>query len=224
MSLVVTKKKNSMKSKMIKIYATILLVLLGVIVLPWLMRDQATSQEYIQNVPFNLSQFTSENISQINVKNKSQEYVLQKNGDAWHIVAQIISEAVEDGQEEQGESIDEQADKKKIETLFESFTQTTARELVARTVQSHKNFEVSDNASFTIEIAEGTINHRFIIGKTGSGTNTFYLRKADADQVYLMSGSLRTILETKIENWQQSSDEESDDATQNQENMSKVEQ
>jgi len=177
-----------MSKQFIKIIAIIFAVLAIIIAWPWLnkvINPQKTNS--MDKVSVNLAQFTPETVTKISIKKGNEEKVLSFSNNQWLI-----------GNDE--------AEMDKVKQLFQDMANLKIKEMVSENQDNWKKFEVTADTGFQLTITQNGQESVFFIGKSGTATDDFYIRKDGIKNVYLVNGGLRDKLGWEETKWKKAAE------------------
>lgn len=89
-----------------------------------------------------------------------------------------------------------------ISIFLENIKNASISTVASTNPQNHETFEVTDEKATIVELfQEGSHSQKFLIGKQGSTTNTFYARLPETAKVYLVTGNVRSYLLRDVDDW-----------------------
>lgn len=125
--------------------------------------------------------------------------------------SKIVIAVFKDGKEEDKKELAKQdggwtvngfeASAAEIDDFFKTLAVLDVRSLVSKNPQNHSNFEVTQDDGIALSLVKNDAETVFIIGKRGVGADSFYAKKKDSKNVYLVSGLLRGKLLQEISLW-----------------------
>lgn len=130
------------------------------------------------SVEIDFSQFTEDSIEKFSIKKDEDEKVFTKEGGRW-----LVNEF--------------DASEKEVKSFFDSLAACEEKSLASKNPENHTNFEATEEKGYVLTINDQTS----IIGRSGPDYNSFYAKKKDSPNVYLLSGSLRTKLAQDLTAW-----------------------
>jgi hypothetical protein len=131
----------------------------------------------------NLSSFTPTTVDKISISKKGEaEKVLSKEQGIWKI-----------------NGFD--ASPKEINGLFGDLKKLNVETLVSKNPENQKNFALNEESGTTISFFPGGANSTVIIGREGSLPDSFYVRKKESSNVYLVSGPLANRISQDVLSW-----------------------
>jgi len=93
------------------------------------------------------------------------------------------------------------ADSGAVARFWETMIDASVDGLVGRNPANHARLGVSPDSAWTLEVVGSDGSRDILVGKSGSRYGTTYVRLPDADEVYLVEGSLRPIVTRDLESW-----------------------
>ena len=179
-----------MNNKFLKI-ATFIFVSLGLIVaIPWLSELFNTKKPNpMDKTSVNLAQFSQKTVSKISIKKGDNEKVLAFSNNKWLI-----------GNDE--------ADENKIKQLFQDLADLKVKEMVSENQDNWGKFEVTPESGLRLTLTQDGKEQVFFVGKAGTASGDFYLRKEGIKNVYLVNGNLRDKLEWDASKWKKTNQNE----------------
>jgi hypothetical protein len=124
-------------------------------------------------------------IDKVELVKGAQKIVLEKSGIEWMITSPIYYRA---NQTEAGDLIKTARDMK-LESL------------VSSNPQKQSLFSVDSTGTQVLLYQQGNQKAAFVVGKTGGNFMTTYVRKADANEVYLAQGMLGVMFDKQVRDW-----------------------
>ena len=126
--------------------------------------------------------FTQDNSSTVTVKQKGQEINLKKDGGQWRVNEFSISASA-------------------LKDLFEGLKNLEPLSLASRNLEKEEDFEIKPDMGTILSLKKGETVQDFVLGKTGNVWGTFYLKKQDSKNIYLVKGSLKEVLGHDLSWW-----------------------
>lgn len=165
-----------------------LLVLGGIFIVLAVIASSSWWGEYLtigkksSNAELDFSAFTKETTGKISiVKKGEEEKVLSKEGSAWKIAGF-------------------EASVKAMDDFFAALKELKTESLASKNPENYASFGVGDDA-YTLSLTKGKMETTFIIGNRGPTFSSFYARKKDGTNVYLVEGSLSDKLSWDVSAW-----------------------
>ena len=95
------------------------------------------------------------------------------------------------------------ADKQEIDDFFRELHNTRIGSMVSKNRANHQSFNVDDKHGYKLTIVplSDKTEKSFIIGNEARGFDSFYIRKAGDDRVYIAHSRLRRFLENDLDSW-----------------------
>jgi len=130
----------------------------------------------------------TEEIDFIRIKNEKGEMVMRKVGANWKVT----------------EPFDYLANQSYATTLLEKVTELKLETYISDNTEKHSLYELDDLTAKYVEIGKdgGTID-KFYCGKASDSYTHTYVRKADSDKVWLVSGSPRSSFSRDPKQWRE---------------------
>ncbi|MBT3356469.1 DUF4340 domain-containing protein [bacterium] len=175
-----------MNPKNIKLLAIVFTGLLVIAVFPWLKQKITPTKEIaskFENISVNFSQFSKENTEEISIKQGDQETVLSLRDGVW-----MVNE--------------KEASQEKIVTLFQEFNLAKVQKQSSKNKANQAKFEVNQEQATILTITSDSKDTVFFIGKSGPSFDSFYARKKEIVNVYLVDGNLKNILSVDEVAWE----------------------
>lgn len=89
-----------------------------------------------------------------------------------------------------------------IQSLFDALAKSTVAELAATSRSSHSRMGIDSASGKKLRfIKGGKLLAELVVGQRGPGYQGAYVRKAGADEVYLVRGSLPDVVERYVDEW-----------------------
>ncbi len=95
------------------------------------------------------------------------------------------------------------ADKQEIDAFFREISNTRIGSMVSKNRANHQSFNVDDEHGYKLTIVpiSDKSEKTFIIGNEARGFDSFYIRKAGDERVYIAHSRLRRFLENDLDSW-----------------------
>lgn len=134
------------------------------------------------NAEFDFSVFTKETTEKIAIAKKGEEEkVISKENSAWKIAGFDAST-------------------KAIDDFFATLKELKTESLASKNTENHASFGVDDEA-YTLSLTKSGQTTTFVIGNRGPSFSSFYARKKDGTNVYLVAGSISDKLSQTVSGW-----------------------
>jgi len=137
-------------------------------------------KEVVNDLPF--QSFTNENTKSITIHKKADSALLTKEVNSWKIASYSASP-------------------KEIESFFSALKESTIERVVSKNIQNQSEYELASDSGTFVTINSANNTSTFVVGKVGPETGSFYAKKMDSDNVYLVKGPLRDIISAKALDW-----------------------
>lgn len=125
-------------------------------------------------------------VDYIKIRNEDGELAMKKVGVNWKIT----------------DPFDDKANQSYVQTLLEKVTGLTIETFITDNPDKYTLYELDELAAKYIEIGkEGGLIDSFYCGKSSESYTHTYLRKADTDDVYLVTGTPRSSLTRQPTHW-----------------------
>lgn len=147
---------------------------------PWWSR-QLLPQKEGTSFNFSLSGFTQEAVKKLTIKER-EELTLVKQDGTWQVN-------------------DYPASPTQIGDLFQALANSKVDTLVSKNPESHEKLGVAEDSGFLLAITQDDSTSEFIIGKPGPVIDSFYARKKDSHEVYLILSAVRDKLTQTVSEW-----------------------
>lgn len=170
-----------MKSSTIKILVGILGVLLLITFSPQI-GEKFKDKTQIKNDEIILNTFTKDTVSSVQIKKGKEEVILSKEGSGWNIASFSASS-------------------QKVDSFFSGLKEAKTGNIVSRNSQNLGEFSLASDSGTLITFQGQEGNHTFVIGKQGPETGSFYAKKEESQNVYVISSSLLDSLKTSTDDW-----------------------
>lgn len=165
-----------------------LLILGGIFIVLAIAASSSWWGEYVNvgkkssNAELDFSVFTKENTEKIAIAKKGEEEkVLSKEGITWKIAGF-------------------EASAKTIDDFFTTLKELKTESLTSKNPENYSSFGVGDDA-YTLSLTKSGQIATFVIGKQGPSFSSFYARKKDGANVYLVAGSISDKLSQTVSGW-----------------------
>lgn len=159
----------------------VLLVLWGAVTLFSSMGEQ--NAEVGKEVTAVLAGLSKDGVSRVVLEGPSDTVTLEKADGAW----------TANGFE---------ADSAALDRFWSAASESKVRDLAAANPANHARLGVVPDSAWTLEFTRaGGGSSRLLLGKSGPGYNTAYVRLPDQDQVYTLEGALRNAAAHEIDHW-----------------------
>jgi len=176
-------------SKNIKILFVVFVVLAAIAFAPKI-KDMLSKDEPVKNSSsIDLSIFTPETVQAVTLNHGDEVRTLKLEDGAWHIN-------------------DELADQNKVGLFFDQLEQTEILKLASKNQENHSKYLISKDDGLTVTFTSEADSSIFIVGKSGPGPGTFYIRNEGFANVYLAQGMIRIDLAQAAEDWKEDPPEE----------------
>jgi len=131
---------------------------------------------------FDFSKLEKDKIDKIVIKNNGDERSLTREGDGWKLNEFEVS---------LGE----------LDRFFEALAGLEVGSLVSKNPEKHAKFGLGEGEGINFSLFSGDKLAAFVVGKTGSGINSFYIKKEGGEDIYLVHGDLRRQLLQDVSRW-----------------------
>ena len=145
----------------------------------------STGRHHVTEKALFLSQDTSR-IDFVKIKNKDGEITMVRSGGTWRIT----------------EPFNYPANPSYTETLLKKVSDLKYESLITRNKEKYVDYEVDGEEAAYVEIGnkEGTLD-KFYCGKPSKNYTHTYIRKADSDEIWLVTGTPRSSFTRKPKDW-----------------------
>jgi hypothetical protein len=147
---------------------------------PWWSKQFLPSKEKA-SFDLSLSAFTQESVNKLTIK-EEEEVTLSKKGDGWEVNNYPASPA-------------------QVGDFFQALANSKIDTLISKNPESHETLEVAENSGVLLTITQNESTAEFIIGKSGPVVDSFYARKKDSHEVYLILSAIRNKLTQTVSDW-----------------------
>ena len=174
-----------MKKKNIFVLLAILVVLvLAVIIIEGPMSNRGKKKAVKESILF--PGFESNRVTSVEIKTKDNKVKLNKENDTW-IVATAENYP---------------ADLEAVEDMFSKVKDLKSSLVASRSAEKHSQFEVDESGVGVAMLGsdESVLAH-FFVGKMGPDYLSTYVRKADQDEVLLVSEYLKSVFDKGARGW-----------------------
>ncbi len=129
-----------------------------------------------------LKEFTPENVSAVKISQKGKEVTLKKDSGQWSVNQFKVSAS-------------------SLKEFFEAIKNLQPLSLASRNPDRASDFEATAELGAVLSFKKGETSYDFLLGKGGDVWGTFYLKKQDSKNIYLVKGQLKTIMENNQNFW-----------------------
>lgn len=164
-----------------KTIKTLLVIFIGLVFIifeiNWLKKSEN------KNLPvrpdFNLEKIKEGQTEKIIIAKGEDKKEFARNGSQWLLGSKEVSDA-------------------EIKSFFEELEEMKILEIASRNKNNQENFGMEDEQVYILEFISKENGQKFLIGKPGLKSNSFYIKKDGSGNVYLAGGSLLSkILQTE---------------------------
>jgi len=89
----------------------------------------------------------------------------------------------------------------KMREFFTSLSQLSVGSLTSKNPKNHAQFSVTEETGYFISLKQNAHIKTYILGNRGLGFDSFYAREKNTPEVYLLSGTLRSIVARSPAYW-----------------------
>ncbi|GEM_PF-2035735 len=139
---------------------------------------------------FNFTDLSESNTEKFTIQKGTDQKVFIKKGSDWFLNdKKVIFESVK--------------------YFFEGFQKAETKERVAKNPENHKELGVTKEIGYTVTFTQnGGKIISYIVGNSSTGETTYYLRKEDLNDVYLVSSTAFYKLSQGVDQWAEKLKEE----------------
>lgn len=128
------------------------------------------------------SSLNENSVNKVIIKKDQVETILEKHGQSWLVNGFTSSQPA-------------------VDEFFQALTLLQVDALVSRNPANQAQYEIDEKNGHLIVFFQNNQEESFLIGKSGVGLDSFYAKKQDSPNVYLVKGYLQDKLTQTISNW-----------------------
>ncbi len=172
-----------MSKKTLIILSGIFIVLAIVASSSWWSKYFNSRKRLQENADLNFPAFIPAAINKISITKKDgEEKILEKKKDSWKINGFDASQ-------------------KKIDDFFKSLADSEIKSLVSKNPENYKIFGVTEENGTILTLYQDSATTTLIVGKQGDSYDSFYAKKKNGFNVYLVAGSLANKISQSVSLW-----------------------